>query len=278
MRVFLHGPTEIVEKTIRSEKVYLGRSSKCDFFFPNETLSRQHCLIEFSDGDFYITDLGSANGVFINGSRIEPHQRILYKTFEPLAIGSFDCIIQDEVTAINLPFTQKDTEVKAPLNSGQTYKPHSSKKLKPNGSRFIPLLLLPLAIIGLAVYFNAGDSVENGSSYPTDPIDKVVPPRTIQKTTSSIPNEFKTVEEYNKARAQKSCSSPKDICEEMRMDPLREGIFIDGDNIFVFIDSSIHSDLPRYQGINGLPDQLNLIAMDFFLKITPPILLKELKL
>lgn len=41
----------------------------------NKAISRQHCMIRENNGHYTITDLGSANGTFVNGQRIVPNQQ-----------------------------------------------------------------------------------------------------------------------------------------------------------------------------------------------------------
>ena len=38
----------------------------------NQAISRVHCKINFENGKYYITDLGSANGTFVNSKRLSP--------------------------------------------------------------------------------------------------------------------------------------------------------------------------------------------------------------
>lgn len=40
-----------------------------------DNVSRRHAELDFSDGQLWITDLGSANGTFINGERLAPRIR-----------------------------------------------------------------------------------------------------------------------------------------------------------------------------------------------------------
>ena len=42
----------------------------------NATISRVHCKIVFRDGQYYICDMGSANGTFINGVKIKEYAEL----------------------------------------------------------------------------------------------------------------------------------------------------------------------------------------------------------
>src|SRR5258706_16306657 len=48
----------------------IGRSSTNDISIPERHVSRQHAVIAFRDGMFTISDLGSANGTFVNDRRL----------------------------------------------------------------------------------------------------------------------------------------------------------------------------------------------------------------
>lgn len=43
-------------------------------FFQNSILSRSHAKLSFAFGQVWIQDLGSSNGTFLNGVKLEPHQ------------------------------------------------------------------------------------------------------------------------------------------------------------------------------------------------------------
>ena len=49
----------------------IGRSSSNAIHIPEQHVSRQHAVINCRSGTFVISDLGSANGTFVNGIKIE---------------------------------------------------------------------------------------------------------------------------------------------------------------------------------------------------------------
>jgi pSer/pThr/pTyr-binding forkhead associated (FHA) protein len=51
---------------VLAKKVSLGRSSENDIPILDPLVSRQHALVELSGGGYLVTDLGSANGTYIN--------------------------------------------------------------------------------------------------------------------------------------------------------------------------------------------------------------------
>lgn len=55
---------------IRNASVSIGRNSKNDIAIPNNSVSSSHCVIKLDrDQQWSITDLNSANGVYVNGKR-----------------------------------------------------------------------------------------------------------------------------------------------------------------------------------------------------------------
>ncbi|MBN2494042.1 MAG: FHA domain-containing protein [Deltaproteobacteria bacterium] len=61
------GDAEKIDKDI----YIIGRSSKCDLVINSVKVSREHAIITRERGEFFIEDLGSANGTWYKGERIE---------------------------------------------------------------------------------------------------------------------------------------------------------------------------------------------------------------
>jgi adenylate cyclase len=56
---------------LRGPKLVVGRHDVCDITLPIPTVSGRHCELEFANGYWYVRDLGSHNGVRVDGVRCE---------------------------------------------------------------------------------------------------------------------------------------------------------------------------------------------------------------
>jgi pSer/pThr/pTyr-binding forkhead associated (FHA) protein len=57
--------------TLRTGKLYLGRNPECELAISDPAVSRRHARLWVSETQIVIEDLGSQNGVYVNGTRIE---------------------------------------------------------------------------------------------------------------------------------------------------------------------------------------------------------------
>jgi len=64
------------EEQFRSEQIRIGRSPENDLTIHDQSVSRVHAGIEHKGGTFVIADLGSRNGVVVNGVRIQSPTKI----------------------------------------------------------------------------------------------------------------------------------------------------------------------------------------------------------
>lgn len=56
----------------------------------NNAISRLHCKISYQNNAYYITDLGSANGTFVNKTRISPQHPELIKSGDVIRLANSD--------------------------------------------------------------------------------------------------------------------------------------------------------------------------------------------
>jgi hypothetical protein len=62
------------ETEVSGAKFVIGRGSRVtDLTIPDANISRRHCVIEQRDKVFYISDLGSTNGIEVGGTRVEEY-------------------------------------------------------------------------------------------------------------------------------------------------------------------------------------------------------------
>lgn len=112
----------------------IGRTDDNDLALDEEGISRRHCRLFYEDGTWFVEDLGSTNGVRVNGTRVtgrfavKSGDRIgLYNQTLLFSDGS-DVVDVDDLAAASVA-SQETTKVNA---AGESPKPSSAGVL-PNG-------------------------------------------------------------------------------------------------------------------------------------------------
>ena len=103
LRLVLQTSGYVVELT-RPDMV-LGRHSGCDVRLPLPDVSRHHCRFTYKDGSWFVSDLQSMNGVYVNGARVT---EAALKERDSIGIGGFKFEVQfgdlvSETTASHEP-------------------------------------------------------------------------------------------------------------------------------------------------------------------------------
>lgn len=73
----------------------IGRINGNDLVISGRTVSRRHARLWFADGNWYLEDVGSANGTLVNNVRI--HQPVLLHDNDVVNFG-------DEIVVFNVTF------------------------------------------------------------------------------------------------------------------------------------------------------------------------------
>ena len=96
------GPSVLLDKPV----VLVGRHEECDLQLNSRKVSRKHCCIAQVRDYLVVRDLGSTNGVRINGARVTEG---ILRTGDELTIGNFRYQVHAE-----LP---RDAAVSPPVNA-----------------------------------------------------------------------------------------------------------------------------------------------------------------
>jgi hypothetical protein len=59
---------------LEQDRLTVGRRPESDIFLDDVTVSRDHAILVRRNGEYYLDDLGSLNGTYVNRSRIESHR------------------------------------------------------------------------------------------------------------------------------------------------------------------------------------------------------------
>ena len=76
--------------------ISLGRSSRNDVVIKDKFVSKNHLLIREKNQRYYLEDLGSANGTFLNGVKIDPNELIELKSNDKIGVGFIQFIFVDK--------------------------------------------------------------------------------------------------------------------------------------------------------------------------------------
>ncbi len=59
------------EVALSSTEFLIGRGEECHLRPKSDAISRQHCTIRTADNQCFVVDMGSKNGTYVNGQRVE---------------------------------------------------------------------------------------------------------------------------------------------------------------------------------------------------------------
>jgi pSer/pThr/pTyr-binding forkhead associated (FHA) protein len=89
-----HGaaPEHRREIAVTKEEFLIGRGADCDLRLGVSAISRHHCLLRVRGGEVTLTDLGSANGTFVNGQRLRSQATLNHG--DEIAVGEFRFVLE----------------------------------------------------------------------------------------------------------------------------------------------------------------------------------------
>ena len=75
--------------------IHIGRSPKCEIQLQVKNVSRKHARVFFRNEEYHIEDLGSTNGTYVNGIRVE---KCILRNHDQVEIGGVRVLFKEEKT------------------------------------------------------------------------------------------------------------------------------------------------------------------------------------
>lgn len=92
MLVVIRGPNAGARYLLDREETTVGRHPDCEIFLHDVTVSRRHSEFRREDDGFSLRDLGSLNGTYVNGERVEDED---LTSGDEIQIGRFKLLYLD---------------------------------------------------------------------------------------------------------------------------------------------------------------------------------------
>ena len=93
-KLFLtEGTSSIFLKKLNKKEFIIGRINS-DIQLNSETISKKHALITKKGVNFYLEDLHSTNGTFLNGEKLFPHQKYILLDEDLILLGDVEIRFQ----------------------------------------------------------------------------------------------------------------------------------------------------------------------------------------
>lgn len=91
--------------------IVLGRSPQANVVIASTEVSRTHAQISNTANGFFISDMGSTNGTFLNGEQIKPNQMFQLKSEDQVNLGEITLVFVLIPDAVSETGPAKNTEV-----------------------------------------------------------------------------------------------------------------------------------------------------------------------
>lgn len=253
----------IITGVVNNSRATLGRSLKADLPVADDAISRLHCVFELIDGNFFVTDMSSANGVTINGERIPKNTQTTFSSFHQLQVAGLECVVEDTEVIANSDETTQVTTIR-PVTNKPPFIKKAPIKPKSDFSKNAYMLFWPIAF-GAVVFFFMNSQPEPVISKISVQPEANIPGYKKDIVQEKIPlDEFLLDSEYQKMFEQKGCDNYQEICQKMKINlEAFEGIVpYGGKEVVVFINPEGRKTESKYNLLLNAEDLAELITVE----------------
>ncbi len=104
-------------------KCVIGRHRDCDMMIPDDTVSRRHAVITVEEDGYYVEDLGSSNGTFVNGREVKrtrlSHRDTIKLSHSVLTFKDHETATETRVAVVS-DMPRSDSTIMRPLDAMST--------------------------------------------------------------------------------------------------------------------------------------------------------------
>jgi ABC-type multidrug transport system ATPase subunit/pSer/pThr/pTyr-binding forkhead associated (FHA) protein/ABC-type multidrug transport system permease subunit len=110
--------TNLLSKLREKKTIFIGRDQDCDLVLNNSNISRKHAKVErSSDGMYYVEDLNSTNGTYINGKKI--NARTSFNEKDVLFIGRYKLTLKGAAKDLSREVAIRADSIKKVFSNGK---------------------------------------------------------------------------------------------------------------------------------------------------------------
>ena len=148
LQIFFPNGTEATHDLMEG-KTSVGRISENQLHIPDDSVSSRHAEVVYENANFYVRDLDSTNGTFINGSKTES---AVLNHKDEVRFGSVACLFLSESTDSTIANNPSALEQQKPAELStrpESFVSSSPIPRQKNGKDFTPLIVASAALVGL---------------------------------------------------------------------------------------------------------------------------------
>ena len=134
---------------LQTKKFLVGREQDCQLRPTSESVSRHHCVFSIDDYGIRLRDLGSTNGTFVNGQRVQgqvvlqPNDRVLIGKleFEIVIEGLAQAVHHSRVASVSSTESALRSPIRSPLLCHSSLRQHQNSQScfpKRHKRKFLP--------------------------------------------------------------------------------------------------------------------------------------------